>query len=158
MKFDPTKVIDVCRRILEEGEYASVLCKREQIDDSEVRVWKALYRVYGPSVFYNKQEFSSEYRTFIIETMLREDLSLTETCVRYKILRRTTLRNWIRTYSKSNPMEKRNKNCKPIGVSRRKAIKLSELEEELRYLRAENAFLKKLQALIQEEERKDSKG
>ena len=55
-------------------------------------------------------------------------------------------------------MEKRNKNCKPIGVSRRKAIKLSELEEELRYLRAENAFLKKLQALIQEEERKDSKG
>ena len=91
-------------------------------------------------------------RYYIVEDKLQNGLTLTQTCLKYKILHRSSLRNWIRQYKygRLEPMSDKKKDkkreAKPADTS---ASRIRELERELLYARAENAYLKKLQALMQ---------
>lgn len=77
-------------------------------------------------------------------------MSLTEICVKYKILHRSALRNWIRLY-KTKQMVRVRKSRKTSSVADAADAKdrIRELEEELLFVKAENAYLKKLRALMQ---------
>ena len=109
-----------------------------------------LYRTYGEEVFMNNQEFGLTLRKAIIEDKLTNGLSILQTCVKYKILSRSGLRNWIRSYKTGISMKRGTGKKKTMTKDSSDPTRLRELEEELLFLKAENAYLKKLQALMQQ--------
>ena len=153
MLYSPTKIQEVCASILIGKESMSHVSRRLGLDIKEVVVWCALFREYGADVFTSMQDFDASARERIVEDHLRNGLSLTQTCVKYKILRRATLRNWIHLYKSGSPllMKQRKKRDEPVKSDAE--LRIEELERELLLARAENAYLKKLRALMQETKR-----
>jgi transposase len=162
MKFSPTLAIEVSKRICTGESTLRNVCETFKLDPKDVVVWHNLYRVYGESVFYEEQDFDSATVQLAVLDHL-SGLSLTKTCVKYKILHISTLRNWKRSYSKPKPfsMSRRKTKSKEepeesIDSKKSKeepeesidSKKYKELQERLMYLEAENAFLKKLRALM----------
>ena len=73
-----------------------------------------------------------------------------QTCVKYKILSRGRLRNWLRSYKSGFLIKQMSKKEKDGVSSSSEMEKIRQLEEELFLAKAENAYLKKLQALMQQ--------
>ena len=93
----------------------------------------------------------------VVETMMREKLSYRETARQFDISDAHRVISWERIYLTEGPeglyIERRgrsNKGTLPKNVE-------EDLLAEVQRLRAENAYLKKLQALVLEEERHQSK-
>ena len=108
----------------------------------------------------NKQ-YTPEFKIQVVETMREEKLSYRETERKYG-LSKDRVRFWERIYLEEGPegfrIERRGRSGK--GGRPRKQLK-PEVEEDLiaevQRLRAENAYLKKLNALVLEEERQSKR-
>ena len=155
MRYSPTLALEVCRGI-ERGEGTGASYGRLYgLDEKEIGIWLMLYRCYGASVFYKKPAYSREERADIAADKVKNGLTLAQTCVKYKILHRSSLRNWIRLYKggRTEPMSEKNRKNKKKEATpadpAAAATHIRELERELLYVKAENAYLKKLQALMQ---------
>ena len=153
MLYSPTKIQEVCASIVIGKESMSHMSRRLGLDIKEVVVWCALFRTYGAEVFTSPQDFDISLRERIVEDHLKNGLSLTQTCVKYKILRRSTLRNWIHLYQSGSPLLMRKRKKKDEPSKSDAELRIEELERELLLARAENAYLKKLRALMQENQR-----
>ena len=102
------------------------------------------------------KRYTPEFKQLVVETMREEGLSLSETMRRFNINCLGIIKRWERIYLEEGP--------ESLAVERRgrkntgQPAKLpKEIEEDLiaenQRLRAENAYLKNLQALVLEEER-----
>ena len=104
------------------------------------------------------KKYTGEFKQMVVETMRKEGLSYSETARRFEINDHHRVMSWERIYLEEGReglyVERRGRSGK--GGRPPKQLK-PEVEEdliaELQRLRAENAYLKKLRALIQEEER-----
>lgn len=157
MKYNPILAVEVCRGIESGIRSVASYSRLYELDSKEVYLWYAHYRLYGPKFFDQQQTYTSEMRIRIVEDKLNNGLSMTETCLKYKILHRYTLRKWIRRYKNSRleqMTKKKPTNKQTIKQDNERNTsdtkRIQELERELLYVRAENAYLKKLQALMQE--------
>ena len=151
MKYSPTIAIKLSKEVVEEGRSVLSVCRiHPTLDEKELRLWCRLYRTYGEEVFMHNQEFGLTLQKAIIEDKLTNGLSIIQTCVKYKILSRSGLRNWIRSYKTGISMKRRTGKKKTRTKDSSDPARLRELEEELLFLKAENAYLKKLQALMQQ--------
>lgn len=106
------------------------------------------------------KRYTPEFKKQVIETMRQEKLSYGETARRFKINSHGTIEKWERIYLTEGPegfaVEHRGR--KSTGRPRKLPVELEEdLLAENQRLRAENAYLKKLQALVLEDERKAHK-
>ena len=105
----------------------------------------------------NKQ-YTAEFKQMVIETMQKERLSYRETARQFGVCDHIRIESWERIYLEEGPegfrIERRGRSGK--GGRPPKQLK-PEIEEDLiaevQRLRAENAYLKKLNALVLEEER-----
>ena len=154
MKYSPTNAIHLSEQVVHHGKSVYEVCRNNPtLDEKELRVWCALYREYGTAVFSQSQEFDVTLQNKIIMDKLESGLSLRQTCVKYQITSRSRLRNWIKSY-KSGIMNEKKRRKNRISEDPENEISPSErikqLEQELRFARAENAYLKKLQALMRE--------
>ncbi|GKW43568.1 hypothetical protein PEC301879_34260 [Pectobacterium carotovorum subsp. carotovorum] len=98
----------------------------------------------------------------VVHAVLNEALSMREAAARFNISNETVVRRWASVYNHAVPEVLQNmKRGRPREMTR-KTTPLStdtdmeqlfseELWTELRYLRVENAYLKKLKALVQSE-------
>lgn len=155
MIYSPTLAISLSKSILNGETSIKDVCRKIKVDRRELQIWVELYKNYGDDVFLNEIEYSWEERFWIVEDMLKNGLSLRKICVKYKIVHRFALRNWHKCYN-SNPEVKEKKINGSRKVNERKRSqeeRIKQLEQELRFARAENAYLKKLQALMQETKR-----
>ena len=106
-----------------------------------------------------KPEYTGEFKQMVVETMRKEKLSQYQVSDRFHVSRHA-VQQWERIYLEEGPkglyIERRGRK----NFGRLKQLK-PEVEEDLiaevQRLRAENAYLKKLRALVLEEERQ-SKG
>ena len=106
-----------------------------------------------------KPEYTGEFKQMVVEVMRKEKLSQYEVSDRFQVSRHA-VQMWERIYLEEGPeglyIERRGRK----STGRPKELK-PEVEEDLiaevQRLRAENAYLKKLRALVLEEERQ-SKG
>ena len=106
----------------------------------------------------NKQ-YTAEFKKLVVETMQQERLSYMETAARFEI-RHKRVQDWERIYLTEGPegfsVERRGR-----GSSGRPGKLPKEVEEDLlaevQRLRAENDYLKNLQALVLEDERRQRK-
>lgn len=106
-----------------------------------------------------QKRYAPEFKQLVVETMRKENLSCIETAERFGI-RHKRVQDWERIYLEEGPeglyIERRGR------ASAGRPRKLSkEIEEDLiaenQRLRAENAYLKNLQALVLERERRQQK-
>ena len=112
-----------------------------------------------PKGIPNKR-YTAEFKRTVVETMREGHLSIREVMRRFEINDHGIIERWERIYLEEGP--------EGLAVERRgrkssnRPAKLSEaVEEDLiaenQRLRAENAYLKNLQALVLEEERRQCK-
>lgn len=105
------------------------------------------------------KNYSGEFKQMVVETIQKEHLSSGEAARRFEVRSDTQIRKWERIYleegSEGLYLERRGRSSN--GGGRPPKQLKPEVEEDLiaevQGLRAENAYLKKLRALIQEEER-----
>ena len=103
-----------------------------------------------------KLEYTGEFKQMVVETMRKEKLSQYQVSDRF-LVSRHAVQQWERIYLEEGPeglyIERRGRK----STGRPKKLK-PEVEEDLiaevQRLRAENAYLKKLRALVLEEERR----
>ena len=103
------------------------------------------------------KRYTPEFKKQVVETMLTENLSYSETERQFGVVR-SRITAWERIYLTEGPegftIERRGRGSK--GRPRKQLPKKVEedLLAEVQRLRAENAYLKNLQALVLENERR----
>ena len=103
------------------------------------------------------KRYTPEFKKIVIETMMEEKLSYCETARRFDVSSDRQIRNWERIYLTEGPegfiVERRGRSS--TGRPRKLPKEVEEdLLAEVQRLRAENDYLKNLQALVLEDERR----
>jgi transposase-like protein len=102
----------------------------------------------------NKQ-YTGEFKQHVVETMQKEHLSYSETARQFEICNHDRIISWERIYLEEGPkglyVERRGRGGgRPPKLDKKVE---EDLIAEVQRLRAENDYLKKLNALVIEEER-----
>ena len=106
------------------------------------------------------KRYTPEFKILVVETMQKEKLSYSETARQFEVNDHHRIQAWERTYRMEGPegfsVERRGRSSK--GRAAKLPPKVEEdLLAEVQRLRAEVAYLKNLQALVLEDERKARK-
>ena len=111
-----------------------------------------------PKGIPNKR-YTPEFKKLVIETMMVEKLSYRETTRRFEVSSDTRIKDWERIYLTEGPegfaVERRGRGSKGRPKKLPTAVE-TDLLAEVQRLRAENEYLKNLQALVWRES--DAKG
>ena len=103
------------------------------------------------------KRYTPEFKQLVVETMREERLSVSETMRRFKINDHGIIERWERIYLEEGPeglaIERRGRKSSSRSARLSKAVEEDLIAENQR-LRAENEYLKNLQALVLEEERR----
>jgi transposase-like protein len=103
------------------------------------------------------KRYTPEFKQLVVETMIEEKLSYSETARRFEVCGHNRIQNWERIYLTEGPeglfIERRGRKSTDGPKNLPEAVE-EDLLAEVQRLRAENAYLKKLQALVLEDERR----
>ena len=107
------------------------------------------------------KRYRGEFKQEVVETMMREKLSYREAARQFEINDHNRVRYWERIYLEEGPeglyIERRGRGSKGRPPKKLKAEIEEDLLAEVQRLRAENAYLKKLNALVAERVRQERK-
>ena len=113
-----------------------------------------------PKGIANKR-YTPEFKKLVIKTMLEEKLSYSETARRFDISDHHRIQDWERIYltegAEGFAVERRGRRHKGSPNKQLPKQVEEDLLAEVQRLRAENEYLKNLQALVLEEERRQRK-
>lgn len=135
------------------------LARKFDVSPSSVSKWVKLYKQHGNEGLYSSAEiYSGEYRVYVIEYMHKHQLSLAETARFFTPLSVATVKRWNDIYMEDGPqmlylMAPINKTMSKDNKATTHNVQdmtKEELIAEYERLRMENAYLKKLRALVQE--------
>ena len=112
-----------------------------------------------PKGIANKR-YTQEFKQQVVEAVIQDGLSYKEAARLYDVQGHDRIQSWERIYLEEGPegltVERRGR--RSMGRPRKLPSKVEEdLLTEVQRLRAENAYLKNLQALVLEEERRQRK-
>ncbi|MFR4851004.1 MAG: transposase [Butyricicoccus sp.] len=103
------------------------------------------------------KRYTPEFKKLVVETMMEERLSYSETCRRLEVNSRDQIKSWERIYLEEGPeglsVERRGRSSTGRPKKLPKDVE-EDLLAEVQRLRAENDYLKNLQALVLEDERR----
>ena len=103
------------------------------IEGTSVRRWIRAWQLHSiDGITWKNDSHSPEFRETVVRATICEELTMREAAARFNISNESVVRHWVNVYKASGQK----------GLL---------LRAELRYLRAENAYLKKLKALVQHE-------
>ena len=106
------------------------------------------------------KRYTGEFKQMVVEAMIRDKLSYKEAARQFDVSSDTRVASWERIYLMEGPeglyIERRGRGSKGRPAKFPQEVE-EDLLKEVQRLRAENAYLKKLQALVLEEERHQSK-
>ena len=131
-----------------------------------VRIWIKRYKLYGPEGILKNlnSSYSSKFKENVIEYMHANHLSASQTAIIFRIGDASRILKWERIYYEKGPTvldeeqcgKKRNMNSKPRKKKLPKEVEKDLIAENQR-LKMENEYLKKLNALVQERIKRESK-
>jgi len=163
-KYSRSLKIVIAKRYLDD-EPSRQLGREYDIPANQIRYWGAVYSFNHEQPFLpTTSAYSAEDKLKVLTRMQTEDWSLVHTSAFFNLSSPGTLFVWLRNYE-SLGMEglkpkKRGTPMKKTPIIKPKAateMTEGELRDELEYLRAENAVLKKFDALLQEKRLKAKK-
>ena len=125
---------------------------------SLVQRWVRKYQEHGSQgLLRNYQKYDGNFKQNIVEYMHKNHLSLFETCIKFNLGNPDIVGKWERIYYEEGPkalyLERRGRSKKMNSKPRKKKLSKEtekDLIAEIQQLRMENAYLKKLNALVQE--------
>ena len=110
-----------------------------------------------PKGIPNKR-YTPEFKKLVVETMMKEKLSYRETARRFEVNSHYRIQDWERIYQEEGPegfaIERRGRGSKGRPPKQLPKEVTEDLLAEVQRLRAENDYLKNLQALVLEDERR----
>ena len=126
--------------------------------DTIVMEWVRKYKKHGVSgLIKNQIKYDGAFKINVVEYMHNNHLSLNETAIHFNIGDHNVVGRWERIYYEEGPqalyLERRGRSKKMNSKPRKKKLAEStekDLIAEIQQLRMENAYLKKLNALVQE--------
>ncbi len=127
-------------------------------DPKLVEQWVKMYQLHGTEgLSESHKRFPGEFKIYVVEYMRRNQLSQMDASVLFGIPNRASVGNWARIYDEKGPeglcrgypgrMKEKMNSRKNTGLDKKTE---EEYLAEIQRLRMENAYLKKLQALVQE--------
>ena len=107
------------------------------------------------------KRYTPEFKKLVVETMQKEKLSCSEVARQFEINDRKRIAAWERIYLEEGPegfaIERRGRSSKGRSPKQLPKQVEEDLLAEVQRLRAENEYLKNLQALVLEDERRQHK-
>lgn len=152
--------LKVARAGAEGARPVAALASQYGLDRTMVHRWIETYRRHGQQSFKGSraQRYTPGFKVAVLKQIRRNGLSLRQAMVKFDIGSATVIKAWRDQYdlggtnalapARDRPRMKK----KPPVPKRPEDMTPKELCKELEYLRAENAFLKKMDALIREEQ------
>lgn len=141
-----------------------VVAQCHGVNVASLRKWAALYRVHGAAGVLEKRRspYSVEFKLLVLQCMREEELSYRQAAARFDIRNFNIIRDWERAFDEGgltalSPYSGRRHiamTTQLVTESQSQAHEdgartRQELLDELGQLRMENAYLKKLDALVQ---------
>lgn len=167
IKFSIRQKVSAARSVITGRESILSVSWKLGAGPTTVRRWVRHYQADGISGLKLRQgSYQGTFKLRVVRYMLNNHLSLLETATFFGIPQDDTVLRWLNMYEsygaayllnerrgrkKSLMAKKPKKSNKKIAASESIDDRLAALQAENEYLRTENAFLKKLDALIQEE-------
>lgn len=112
---------------------------------------------------HNNHTYDGNFKLSVVEYMHKNHLSLSETAIHFNLFGDVIVGKWERIYYEEGPQalfEERRGRSKNMRSKPRKKKLSKEVEEDLiaenQRLRMENAYLKNLQALVQERVKREN--
>ena len=149
-----------------QGHTGTATGERFEVDPRFVRKWVKQYQSDGIDAIRpktSKTKYSADFKYKVIALMVAEGLSHSQTALKFHISSPALISHWHKAYrlygmSGLTSKYKGSTLMKPPSASKPDDEKTpTELKRELQYLRAENAYLKKLDALLREREQATTK-
>ena len=107
------------------------------------------------------KRYTPEFKKLVVETMQQEQLSYSETARRFEVNSHRRIQDWERIYLTEGPegfaIERRGRSSKGRPPKQLPKEVEEDLLAEVQRLRAEVDYLKNLQALVLEDERRQRK-
>ena len=107
------------------------------------------------------KRYTPEFKKLVVETMQQEQLSYSETVRRFEVNSHRRIQDWERIYLTEGPegfaIERRGRSSKGRPPKQLPKEVEEDLLAEVQRLRAEVEYLKNLQALVLERERRQGK-
>ena len=158
MKYSVKEKQLIVREVLCGKSKASV-CRERHLDRHLLNIWVGRYMLYGEEGLLGAKgvrRYSPAEKVRIILRHVQEGLSLSQLSVLYGMERRT-LKEWLRKVRSGGSLSGVNQENRQSGIMARPRKKepqtdLERLQAENLRLRAEVALLKKVKALVEEQE------
>ncbi len=128
-----------------------------------VRRWIKSYEEHGYNGLQKNKNstYSGKFKQHVVEYMLENHLSATETSTHFNLGGAPVVINWEKIYNEKGPQalceERRGAKRKMKKESKKKNLNEKDLLAEVEQLRMENEYLKKLNALVQERIKRENK-
>ena len=159
--------IEIYERRLK-GETTSSIAKSFNVRKSAIEYLIALIKKHGYDILRSGKNriYSKNFKLQTINRILINHESINSVAIDIGLASNGILHNWLSKFKENgyNVVEKK-KGRKPKSMTKTKnndkelseKDKIKKLEDEIIYLKAENEYLKKLRALVQERELKEKK-
>ena len=143
------------------GGYRALSQRHGMASRSLIERWVRAYRLHGDAGLREKRSrYDADFKLSVLRHMWENRLPITQTAAQFDIRRHSTVGDWERAYREGGvealtPAPKRRVKKIPIATTKpavpagEDTRSRDELLAELDYLRMENAYLKKLDALVQ---------
>ena len=153
---------------IKNGETIFSLTKTFNIHESNIKYLVTLIKKHGYDILRKDKNrmYSKDFKLQIINRILINHESINSVAIDIGLTSPGILHNWLSKFKENgyNVVEKK-KERKPKSMTKPKKDdktlsekdKIKQLEDEILYLKAENEYLKKLRALVQERELKEKK-
>lgn len=150
---------------LAQDESSRMLGRKFGVSSGQIRYWSLVFQIHGAESFrHYGYPYSSQFKLNAIKSMQENQWSLAHCCAYFDLSSPGILFQWRSIYSREGTLrltsrKKGMPNMNNTSTTPRPSEQMTEkeLREELEYLRAENAVLKKLEALAQEKKKKAKK-
>lgn len=150
---------------LAQQESAGTVGSKYKVRPNLIRYWSLVYRLNGADSFIHKQlPYTRDFKLKVLRTMEQNNWSLNYTSAYFDLSTSGILFQWQKLYalegiSRLDPQKKGKPRMTHHSSTPKPSEQMTEkeLREELEYLRAENAVLKKLEALAQAKKKQAKK-
>ncbi len=173
-KYDYQFKLDLVNKVIRKENSVSGLSRENGLSEAQLQFWCTMHRHHGEKGLEDSvaKSYSADEKLEIIRYYQSSGLSLIDTCAIFKVASFSTLCQWVVKFEQSGYkglLDKRGEHFRKKkitkGMSKSKEIpgikdSMTDLERltiENEYLRAEVAYLKKLEALAQSKQVKKKK-
>lgn len=154
-KYSNEVKMEVVRLLKQDISYTEIK-ERFGVDNTMARQWLGLYDNHGAmGLFKKNRSYTGEFKVNVVEWMHKGNHSTFEAAAHFGLPSKTQALMWERIYYEQGPaglyIERRGRKRHMSSNDKKLDKKIEEdLIAEVQRLRAENAYLKKLDALVQE--------